>query len=133
MDAATHPGAGQFYSRLLVYHSEYDEDRVKTQELGSVLKLAYGIRPTLAVLAEGDVARLSADDDDETGLMSSTFQLKYRLFKRDMGPLNTWMASVFAGVTVPGDMDAAADMDTYPRCALASTAILGRHGVNGEL
>jgi hypothetical protein len=133
MDAATHPGAGQFYSRLLVSQSEYDEDATEIEELGAVLKLVYGIRPTLAVLAEGEVASLSANDHDETGLLSSTFQIKHRLFKRDLGPLNTWMASVFAGVTVPGDMDAAANADTYPRCALVSTAILGRHGMNGEL
>ena len=133
MDAATHPGAGQFYTRLLVLQSEYEEDGAEIEDSGAVLKLVYGIRPTLAVLAEGEVASLSANDDDETGLQSSTFQLKYRLFKRDLGPLNTWMSSVLAGVTVPGDMDATANMDTYPRCAMVSTAILGRHGVNGEL
>lgn len=133
MDAATHPGAGQFYSRLLVSRSEYDENRTEIEELGAVLKLVYGIRPTLAVLAEGKFARLAARDDDETGLLNSTFQFKYRLFKRDLGPLDTWMASAFAGVTVPGNMDASPDINTYPRCALVSTAILGRHGVNGAL
>lgn len=133
MDAATHPGLGQFYSRLLVSQSEYDEGGTETKEFGAVLKLVYGIRPTLAFLAEAEFASLSADDDDETGLLSSTFQLKYRLFKRDLSPLNTWMASVFGGVTLPGNMDATADMDAYPRCALVSTAILGRHGLNAEL
>ncbi len=133
MDAATHPGAGQSYSRLLVSQSEYDENGTETKDFGAVLKLVYGIRPTLALVAEAEFASLSANDGDETGFLSSTFQLKYRLFKRDLGPLNTWMTSVFAGVTVPGDMDATANMDAYPRCALVSTAILGRHGVNGEL
>ena len=133
MAAATHPGAGQFYSRLLVSQSEYDDAGTETEELASIVKLVYGIRPTLAVLAEGEFSSLSADDNDEKGLLWSTFQIKYRLFKKDLGPLNTWMASAFAGVTVPGDMDLTSDMDTYPRCALVSSAILGRHGVNAEL
>lgn len=133
MDAATHPGAGQFYSRLLVSQSEYDEAGTKTKELASIVKLVYGIRPTLAVLAEGEFSSRSSDDGDETGLLGSTFQVKYRLFKKDLGPLNTWMASVFAGVTVPGDLDRTSDMDAYPRCALVSSTILGRHGVNVEL
>lgn len=83
MDAATHPGAGQFYSRLLVSQSEYDEAGTETEELAFIVKLVYGIRPTLAVLAEGKFSSLSADDSDETGLLCSTFHLKYRLFKRD--------------------------------------------------
>ncbi len=133
MDAATHPGAGQFYSRLLVSQSEYADVETETEELAATLKLVYGIRPTLALLAEGEFANLSANDSDETGLLRSTVQIKYRLFKSDLGPLNTWMASAFAGVTVPGDSDTTTDMDAYPRCALVSTAILGRHGVNAEL
>lgn len=133
MDAATHPGAGQLYSRLLVSQSEYEVAEAKTEELAAVVKLVYGLRPTLALLAEVELADLSAQDNDETGMLWSTFQAKYRLFKKDLGPLNTWMASAFAGLTVPGDMDATTDIDTYPRCALVSTAILNRHGVNAEL
>jgi len=133
MDAATHPGAGQFYVRLLVSQSEYEEAGMETKERASLVKLVYGIRSTLAVLAEGAFSSLSADDSDETGWRGSTFQIKYRLFKNDLGPLNTWMASALAGVTVPGDMDRTTDADAYPRCALVSTAILGRHGVNAEL
>ena len=43
------------------------------------------------------------------------------------------MTSVFAGLTVPGDMEATSGQESYPRGALVSTAILGRHGVNAEL
>ncbi len=133
MDAATHPGAGQFYSRLLVSKSEYTAAEMKTKACAATLTLVYGIRPTLAVLAKGAFASLSANGGDETGLLWSTFQVKHRLFKHDLGPLNTWMASAFAGVTVPGNMDETAHRDAYPRCALVSTAILDRHGVNAAL
>lgn len=133
MDAATHPGKGQLYTRLLVSQSEYKEAETTTDELATIVKLVYGIGPTFAVLAEATFSSLSGEGRDETGLLRSTLQVKHRLFKKDLGPLNTWMASVIAGVTVPGDMDRARDLDAYPRCALVSTAILGRHGVNGEL
>ncbi len=133
MDAATHPGGGQFYSRLLVSSSEYEENESETEQLAAMVKLVYGIHPNLAMLAEAEFSSLSARDHDETGLLWSVFQIKYRLFKKDLGPLNTWMTSAFAGITVPGNMDTTTGMDTYPRCALASTAILNRHGINAEL
>lgn len=133
MDAATHPGAGQFYSRLLLSASEYQDGETETEELSAMAKLVYGLRPTLALLADVELASLSAPDNHETGMLWSTFQVKYRLFKKDLGPLNTWMASAFAGLTVPGDMNATTNVDSYPRCALVSTAILGRHGANAEL
>ncbi len=133
MDAATHPGAGQFYSRFLVSKSEYTESETETEEIAATLKLIYGIYFKLAVLAEFKFATISANDLDEYGLLQSTFQFKYRLFKNDLGPLNTWMASAFAGVTVPGDIDKKTKTDAYPRFALVSTAILGRNGINAEL
>jgi len=133
MDAGTHPGAGQLYARILVSSSEYEDAETETEELAAIVKLVHGIRPTLALLAEVELAGLTTKDNDETGILWSTFQVKYRLFKKDLGPLNTWMASVFAGLTVPGGMDATADVDFYPRCALVSTAILGRHGLNAEV
>ncbi len=133
MDAATHPGAGQFYWRLLVSRSEYKEAETETKELASLVRLVYGIHPTLAVLAEGEFSSLSTEEGVETGLPGATFRIKYRLFKKDLGPLNSWMASAFAGVTVPGGMERTSDMDAFPRWALVSTAILGRHGVNAEL
>lgn len=133
MDAGTHPGAGQLYARLLVSSSGYGDAGTETEELAAVMKLSYGLRPTLALLAEVEFASLSMAEDDETGMLWSTFQVKYRLFKNDLGPLNTWMSSAFAGFTFPGRMNVTSDLEPYPRCALVTTAILGRHGVNAEL
>ena len=84
-------------------------------------------------MLEGELASLSTDGNDETGLGATTLQIKCRLFKRDLGPLNTWRTSLFAGVTIPGDVDPYSPEDNYPRCSLASTAILGRHGLNAEM
>lgn len=133
MDAATHPGAGQFYSRVLFSGSEYEEEGTNASLSTGVLKLSYGVKPTLAIVFEGELANLSMDDNDDAGLSLTTLLIKYRLFKKDLGPLNTWRTSVLGGVTIPGDMDAYGPDDTYPRCALVSTAILGRHGMNAEI
>lgn len=133
MDAATHPGAGQFYSRLLLSRSEYREGGADAHLNTATIKLSYGIRPTLAAMLESEFADLSADGTDETGLRETTLQLKYRLFKRDLSPLNTWRTSLIGGVALPGNMDTASPDRAYPQCALVSTAILGRHGVNAAL
>lgn len=133
MDAATHPGAGQFYSRLLFSHSEYDEEEKDIELNAAILKLSYGIRATLACVLEAELASLSNDGDEEAGLNSTTFRVKYRLFKRDLGPLNTWRTSLLGGLTIPGNIDDSPTDDTYPRASAATTAILGRHGLNAEL
>lgn len=132
MDAATHPGRGQFYARLLVFRSEYEEAGTDADVKAGVLKLSYGIRPTLALSLDTELASLSTDAADDSGISQTTIRLKYQLFRKDLGPLNTWRTSIFGGVTVPGDVDAYSPEDTYPRCSLASTAILGRHGLNAE-
>jgi hypothetical protein len=133
MDAATHPGAGQFYSRLLVSRSECEEAGTAAALNLATLKLSYGIRSTLAFLLEEEFAHLSKGDRDETGLGVSTFQLKYRLFKRDLGPLNTWRTSILGGIAIPGSMDESSPEDASPQASVVSTAILGRHGLNGEV
>lgn len=133
MEAATHPGAGQSYSRLLVSHSEYEEAGIDAESSTATLSLSHGIRSTLAFVLEGEFAHLATGDRGETGLRSTTLQLKCRLFKRDLGPLNTWRTSFLAGIAVPGNMDDPSPNEAYPQASLVSTAILGRHGLNGEV
>jgi hypothetical protein len=133
MDAATHPGRGQFYSRLLVSHSECEDAGTEAHLSTAVLKLSYGVRSTLALVLDTELAALAAAGDDETGISQATCQLKYQLLRRDLGPLNTWRTSIFGGFTVPGNVEAYKPEHTYPRCSLASTAILDRHGLNAEV
>ncbi|OVE76162.1 hypothetical protein BVX97_01875 [bacterium E08(2017)] len=124
MEAATHPGKNQFYARTLSYVSEYEGDTLGNNEVSGKLKLVYGLRSNLAALL--DV--YFTDDIHETSC-----RLKYRLFKNDLGPLNTWMASVYAGVAFPGNSHVVFDNDEHPIMGLVSTAILNRHGLNGQM
>ncbi len=131
MEAATHPGAGQFYLRLLASRSVYRQDGAAADLHAAAIRVAYGLRPTLAALLESELAALDTDRDDETGLRLTTLRLKYRLFKADLGPLNTWRTSLTGGVAIPGDVDdGTLPSEPSPRCGVVSTAILGRHGLN---
>lgn len=133
MAAATHPGAGQVYTRTLFSIAGYEEDDRDIDSLSAQLKVAYGVQSNFALLADIEFGDLSSRGRDESGMLASTFEMKYRLFKEDYSPLNTWMASVFAGLTVPGNNGTMDELDPYPRLALATTAILERHGINAEL
>lgn len=132
MNAATHPGTSQLYLRLLGTREEYGAGTGDAEASSALWKVAYGIRPTLAFLVDGEWVDTSAGSG-ESGIRQTTLQLKYRLFKRDLGPLNTWRTSVFGGVTIPGEVHPLDSGDAYPRGAVASTMILHRHGINAEL
>jgi hypothetical protein len=133
MEAATHPGTGQFYGRILFSAAEYDQSSVATEEQDLLLRLAYGIRPTLALLVDADFRRVDALGVADSGISTVMVRLKYQVFKRDLGPLNTWRASITGGVGVPGDDPPLAPEDPFPQLGVVSTAILGRHGLNGQI
>ncbi len=133
MDAATHPGTRQFYSRALVSHMDYKEVDADASRSVLTVNLSYGIRSDLALMFEQEFAHLSNDDRDRTGFRLTTFQLKQRLMRRDLSPLNTWRVSFLGGIAVPGGLDDSLPGQAYPRASLVTTAILGRHGLNGEV
>lgn len=135
MDAATHPGRGQLYSRVLLFHSELKEtDSVRaSEETESMLKLAYGLRADLALLADVHLLRTRVAGDTDAGFSFVTLRLKQRVLKKDIGPLNTWRASVLAGADIPGTGSDVAPEHVSPRLGAVTTAILGRHGLNAQL
>lgn len=133
MEAATHPGAGQAYSRLLLSVAERSVAGDRVDDRAAELKFAYGLSARLAILLDNEFRDVSYDGGSESGHSLAVLRLKYRFWKRDLGPLNTWRASILAGVAVPGVTSAFAPRHPTPRLGLASTAILGRHGLNAEV
>ncbi len=135
MDAATHPGAGQIYARLMTFHSEMENAGTgnKSEETSSTLKLAYGMHSSLALLMDVNALKRKEDGDEDTGFSLVTLRLKQRVLQRDLGPLNTWRASVIAGADIPGTRDELAPEHVSPRVGAATTAILGRHGLNAQI
>lgn len=135
MEAATHPGTGRVYSRVLILFEEGAERDVEIEEQTARLKLAYGITPDLAALLDADLRRLDRADFDgaETGLGDWTLRLKARLLRRDFGPINTWRTSIQAGADIPGTNARLSSHHASPRLGIVSTLILGRHGFNAQL
>jgi len=135
MEAATQPGANQSYARLLFLFGERSDADSAGDEFTARIKLAYGVDANLAALVDADYQHVRSDpgDESEEGFSLATLRLKHRLFKRDLGPLNTWRASVLAGVDIPGASDELARDHASPRLGMVTTAILGRHGLNAQV
>ncbi|MBT8042565.1 MAG: hypothetical protein KJN98_05300 [Pontiella sp.] len=114
--AATHPGQGQLYSRALFMADDNDEYEAH-------VRLAYGIISRMALVLDGHHEWLS----DESDYSSLTARLKYRVLQRDFGPINTWRASIVGGVEFP-EYD-----DPAPHLGAVTTAIINRHGLNGQI
>ncbi len=104
MEAGTHPGAGQNYSRAVWFDGE------------SIFKHAYGFTARQALLGEVSL--------DSAGVSGAGVRLRQRFWQRDTGPIDTWRASVQAGA------DWRDGRDPGPRLGVVSTTIRGRHGFN---
>lgn len=104
MEAGTHPGSGQNYSRVVWFEGE------------TLFKHADGFTARRALL--GDL-RLSPSGFSEGGL-----RYRQRVWQRDTGPIDTWRASLQAGLSWQDGRDPG------PRLGVVSTTIRGRHGIN---
>jgi hypothetical protein len=133
MDAATHPAQGQAYVRALGYAAEYDAAGPEARRQALELKLAYGVRSSTALLLESEWARREGGGETDSGFVRAGLLLKQRLLRKDLGPLDTWRASVLAGVDLPGEEGVRESTHVSPRLGVATTAILGRHGLNGQV
>ncbi len=134
MEGATHPGRGQLYLRTQALFTDYRDSSEGDDRLAMRTKLVYGIRGNLAALVDADLERFRFQDDGTTtGLSRLALRLKYRVMQRDLGPLDTWRTSLFAGADLPVGNSRLAPDHLQPRLGVATTAILGRHGLNGEI
>lgn len=132
MDAATHPAQGQAYLRLLGHASEW-RAAGRNLERASVLgKASFGLRSATAVVLEPEWIRLESGNDAEDGWSRMGLLWKQRFWRRDLGPLDTWRASWLAGVDAPGETAVRESAHAAPRFGVVTTAILGRHGLNGQ-
>lgn len=117
MEAGTHPGSGQVYQRLFWTSPSWREGDSDDQRWE--LKTAYGLTARRAVLPEVSV--------DGAGRMAAALRLKQRIWQQDTGPIDTWRASLQAGM---GWRDG---RDPGPRAGVVSTWIRQRHGFNVQV
>lgn len=113
MEAATHPGAGQWYSRVFWTSATLrDADADRRAEI----KNAFGLTPRLALLPDLVVG--------QRGIEAATLRLKHRVLQKDTGPIDTWRISLQGGGEwVDGRTPSG-------RLGVVSTTIRNRHGVN---
>ena len=101
MEAATHPGRGQAYGRLLLTWEDGDDLAVGSdvREARATVKLAYGLTARTALLVDATATRLERVDLDrqDAGLEEVALRLKQQVLRHDFGPLNTWRTSLLAG------------------------------------
>lgn len=133
MDAATHPARGQTYLRTLGSAAEYRGEGAAARRQALELKLAYGARPSTALLLESEWARAEGGGESAAGFARGAVLVKQRFLRLDLGPLDTWRASVLAGVELPGEPDVRESAHVSPRMGGVTTAILGRQGLNGQM
>ena len=133
MEAATHPGRSAFYTRVLASYAAYDLHGIRVDDYRVTSKSAYGLHPRLAFLFDAEARRIESESANETGLDTVTVRLKYRYLQLDLGPINTIRASATAGGMVPGGRKLNPNRNVSPRLGTAITAILGRHGLNGQI
>lgn len=133
MDAATHPAQGQAYLRTLGFAAEYRGQGAAARRQALELKLAYGARPSTALLVESEWTRAEGGGESAAGFARGAVLVKQRFFRLDLGPLDTWRASVLAGAELPGEPDVRESARVSPRMGVVTTAILGRHGLNGQM
>lgn len=129
MEAATHPGMGHLYSRLLL-HAEGSDGADSATGWGvdrytADIKLSLGLHSNLAVVFDGLVDHVPSGS---VRLAEVMVRAKYRLLRMDLGPTDTWRTSALAGVMVPVAREREDALGV--RLGVASTAILGRHGLN---
>jgi hypothetical protein len=133
MDAATHPAQGQAYVRLLGYAGEQRVAGADVRNQALEWKGAFGLRSATAVLLEAEWARREGGGETASGFARAGLLLKQRFLRRDLGPLDTWRASLLAGADLPGEDEVRESAHVSPRLGVATTAILGRHGLNGQV
>ena len=133
MEAATHPGRGTFYTRVLAAYAAYTIDGDNVDDFTLSSKSAYGLHPRLALLLDFDVRSIEGSEDRNTGFDHVALRLKYRYLQYDFSPINTVRASATAGLILPGDKSINPNRNPAPRVGTAITAILGRHGLNAQI
>jgi hypothetical protein len=89
--------------------------------------------PTPAQVAAAQSAGIEPFDTDPMGLGDLDLTLKLRLWKEDLGPVDTMRVALFAGTEIPTSTAGFGSRSFDPIVGIASTTILGRHGIGTSL
>lgn len=144
--AATLPSPESFVLRASARLWHFDGGSQEVAREGFVteerLRLALGITKELSVEANLPIYQASlasplpgqmAFDPDASGLGDLDLTLKLRLWKEDLGPVDTMRVALYAGTELPTSTAGFGSRSFDPVVGLTSTTILGRHGIGTSI
>ncbi len=137
--AATQPGAGRFTIREVAQYIRLDDDPTPLNRSGSNIRfttqIAVGITGSLSLegdipFAYRDISGAPGQSFDGFGVPDLAVRAKWRVWKKDFGPLDTGRLSLFGGLKIRSG-DSEFSSDSYdPIFGAVYTHITGRHGFN---
>lgn len=141
-EAATMPSPGTFVLRQQYHYQEYGKnpntgsDETFFHEWMSTLQfgVARGLAVRIDVPVRWRTEEFSTGDDFDKGVEELDLMLKWRVFQKDSGGVNTLRAAIMGGAEVPsGDDHDFSDRSIDPMIGGVVTLVRGRHGFNQDL
>jgi hypothetical protein len=144
--SATQPSPGSWVLRTTARVSTFTGGAAPVEREGFLteerVRLALGLTKELSVEANMPFYQASLEDPkpgqtafdtDPAGLGDLDLTLKLRLWKEDLGPVDTMRVALFAGTEIPTATAGFGSRSFDPVIGIASTTILGRHGIGTSL
>lgn len=141
--SAAQPSTGVTLLRQTVEYRQYRDDPSPGDRDISELKfntqLAIGLTKEIALIAQAPVFHRDSEsgvprfDDHDFGLGDAHVMVKYRIWQRDTGPIDTQRFSLIAGLDIPTGSTPFGNNGWDPMLGMVYTSIHDRHGVNAAL
>lgn len=144
--AATQPSPESWVVRTSARIWRFDGGATDVARDGFVaeerIRVALGVTKELSVEANLPVFQSGFDDPtlgqasfdpDAVGIGDLDLTFKLRLWKEDLGPVDTTRLALIAGTEVPTSTAGFGSRSFDPVIGLASTTILGRHGIGASV
>jgi hypothetical protein len=103
-------------------------------------RIAVGLATALSIeaqvttaLDDFDPSPGAPDGSDNLSMGDLTLSVKYRIWKKDPGPVDTMRLAVIAGAELPTGARRRSSRSVDPFAGLAFTGIFGRHGIGQSL
>jgi hypothetical protein len=135
--SAVQPGQGSLSARFQLRYLRYESDPVggfdRVDEFTATAMLSYGLTGELALEGRLPISfrtydRNGAGENDETTLDEVSLLLKWRVWREDYGPTNTFRVSVFGGFQTPMFGDGFESGGWNPMVGAVAMQVHDRHG-----
>lgn len=136
--APTLPSKGRVVTRHLLTFTSYDDGPTDGEDVTLLNSVALGLSGELGLQFDlpyrfRDIEGLSGGGDvDTSGLLDSEISLKWRVWKQDLGPVDTARFAVIGGAQLPTGADRFSSDSVDPFVGAAFMYIGGRHGLGAS-